>query len=233
MRMPEEINRVATDVISDLLLCPTDVGVDNLKKEGISGLNRVVKSGDIMKDAVSYYSQIANEKSTIYKQLLLKDNNFILATIHRQDNTESIGKLKSIFASLDEVNRYSKVIMPLHPRTKKAIEVNKISTDVTIIEPVGYFDMLLLLKHCKMVITDSGGLQKEAYFNKKHCIIAREETEWVELVENGFAQIVGSNRKKMIATFKEFASRKSDFSRNLYGTNVGQKIYKEIMNLIN
>lgn len=233
MEMPEEINRVVTDTISDLLLCPTKMGVDNLKKEGISDITRVVKSGDIMKDAMMYYSKKAKEKSTICKQLQLEEDNFVLATIHRQDNTENIAKLKSIFAGLDEINKNVKVIMPLHPRTKKVMEVNQIRTSVKIIEPIGYFDMLLLLKHCKMVITDSGGLQKEAYFNKKHCIITREETEWIELVENGFAKIVDSNQLKLVEAFDYFESKKSDFSKNLYGTNVGQRIYKEIINLIN
>ena len=232
MNMPEEINRIATDTISDLLLCPTDVGVHNLKKEGIFGIDKVVKSGDIMKDAVTYYSKKANEKSSICNKLMLEENNFVLATIHRQDNTVHVEKLKAIFSGLDEINVQCKVVMPLHPRTKKIIEENNIETRITIIEPVGYFDMLSLLKHCKMVVTDSGGLQKEAYFNKKHCIIAREETEWVELVENGFAKTVGSNQLKMIEAFDYFTSKKSDFSKNLYGKDVGLKIYNEIMNLI-
>jgi len=232
MNMPEEVNRVATDTISDLLLCPTDIGVDNLSREGISGLNRVIKTGDIMKDAVMYYSQKAHEKSTICEKLSLKQDGFVLATIHRQDNTENIEKLKSIFAGLDVINGKTKVVMPLHPRTKKVIETHDIKTDITIIEPIGYFDMLSLLKACEMVITDSGGLQKEAYYSKKHCIIAREETEWTELVENGFAQITGANQQKLIKAFEEFKSTKSDFSKNLYGNNVGEKIYAEIVKIV-
>ncbi|MCL4134327.1 UNVERIFIED_CONTAM: hypothetical protein GTU68_026010 [Idotea baltica] len=231
--MPEEINRIATDTISDLLLCPTDLGVRNLKKEGIGGIKRVVKSGDIMKDAVSYYSKMANEKSSICKKLSLSENNFVLATIHRQNNTQNIEKLISIFKGLDTINQDCKVVMPLHPRTKKIMEINAIKTDITLIDPVGYFDILSLLKHCKMVVTDSGGLQKEAYFNKKHCIIARTETEWVELVENGFAEIIGSDALLMANAFHFFRTKKSDFSKNLYGKEVGLKIYTEINNIIN
>ncbi|RPE00046.1 UDP-N-acetylglucosamine 2-epimerase (non-hydrolyzing) [Aureibaculum marinum] len=229
MNMPEEINRIATDAISDLLLCPTDVGVANLKKEGINSSNKVVKSGDIMKDAVAYYSQMANEKSTLCKDLRLEKDNFVLATIHRQDNTNSISNLKSIFSGLDQISKTCSVIMPLHPRTKIALEANSIKTAVTTIAPVGYFDMLSLLNNCKLVITDSGGLQKESYYNKKHCIIVREETEWIELVENGFAKTVGSNSLKLVEAFDYFKSKTSDFSKNLYGENVGEKMYAEIL----
>ena len=104
--------------------------------------------------------------------------------------------------------------------------------NVTTIDPVGYFDMLELLKNCNLVVTDSGGLQKEAFFNKKHCIIAREETEWVELVTNNFAKIVGSNSTKMLEAFNDFQNSKTDFSINLYGNNVGEHIYKELINLL-
>ncbi|MDY7396593.1 UDP-N-acetylglucosamine 2-epimerase (non-hydrolyzing) [Aureibaculum sp. 2210JD6-5] len=233
MNMPEEINRILTDRISDLLLCPTQTAVDNLNKEGFSNLNiRIVNSGDIMKDAVEFYGKKLEETSNIINRLSLQEDDFVLATIHRQENTDNIEKLKSIFEGLEKINKHKKVVLPLHPRTKNILKKYNLSYNITTIDPVGYFDMLALLKNCQMVITDSGGLQKEAYFNKKHCIIAREETEWTELVENGFAQIVGSNTQKIIAVYEEFSSKKSDFSKNLYGENVGETMYIEILKIV-
>ena len=234
MKMPEEINRILTDRISDLLLCPTDTAINNLQKEGFSNLdNKIVNCGDIMKDAVEFYSKISAEKSSILNKLSLKNDEFLLATIHRQENTDDIEKLKSIFEGLEQINKQCKVVLPLHPRTRKILEKHQLSYDITTIPPVGYFDMLELLKHCKMVVTDSGGLQKEAFFNKKHCIIARDETEWVELVEKGFATIIGASTFKMIEAFQNFKNSNADFSVNLYGNKVGEKIHTEIINLIN
>ena len=124
------------------------------------------------------------------------------------------------------------MLLPLHPRTKAILEKNKLSNNLTIINPIGYFDMLELLKNCNLVVTDSGGLQKEAFFLKKHCIIARDETEWVELVSNGFAKIIGSNCDEMITVFEQFQNSKANFNLELYGNGVGEKIYNEILNLI-
>lgn len=232
MKMPEEINRVLTDRISDLLLCPTETAIKNLNQEGFANFDsKVVKSGDIMKDAVLYYGEISFEKSSIVNNLSLVENEFILATIHRQENTDELEKLKPIFEGLEQINTFCKVILPLHPRTRKILEKHNLSYNITTIEPVGYFDMLELLKHCKMVITDSGVLQKEAFFNKKHCIIARDETEWIELVDNNFAKIIGSDTTKMITVYQTFKESTADFSINLYGNKVGEKIYAEIINL--
>jgi UDP-GlcNAc3NAcA epimerase len=233
MKMPEEINRILTDRISDLLLCPTDIAIQNLQKEGFSNLNiKVVKSGDIMKDAVEHYRKTSEEKSSIIKDLTLHNNNFVLATIHRQENTDDLNKLTSIFKGLEKISAQCQVVLPMHPRTKKILEEHQLTYNITTIDPVGYFDMLELLKNCTMVITDSGGLQKEAFFNKKHCIIVRDETEWVELVTNGFAKIVGSNTAKMLDAYAELKNKNADFSLNLYGNSVGEKIYTEIKNLI-
>jgi len=233
MNMPEEINRILTDRISDLLLCPTETAIINLKNEGFFNFeNKVVNCGDIMKDAVEFYSKTSADKSSIIDNLSLEKDRFILATIHRQENTDDLNKLKSIFEGLEQINKQCKVVIPLHPRTRKIVEKHNLSYDITTISPVGYFDMLELLKKCKMVISDSGGLQKEAYFNKKHCIIAREETEWIELVENDFAKIVGSDSIKMFETFNSYQNSTADFSKNLYGTNVGENIYNEIKNIL-
>ena len=233
MKMPEEVNRILTDRISDLLLCPTDIAIENLKNEGFSAMpSKIKKSGDIMKDAVEFYGKISAEKSLILESLKLKTNEFVLATIHRQENTDNIENLKAIFEGLETISKHKQVVLPLHPRTKNILEKYKLAYKITTIEPVGYFDMLELLKHCNLVITDSGGLQKEAFFNKKHCIIARDETEWVELVTNGFAKIVGCDSYKMIQEFEYFQNSTANFDINLYGNHVGEKIYNEILNLL-
>ena len=233
MKMPEEINRILTDRISDLLLCPTGTAIDNLKMEGFENMpSKIVRSGDIMKDAVEFYSEISQEKSTIIADLKLKKNEFALATIHRQENTDDLEKLKSIFKGLEAISKEKNVLMPLHPRTRAILEKNKLNFNIKFIDPVGYFDMLELLKNCNLVVTDSGGLQKEAFFNKKHCIVAREETEWVELVSNGFANIVGSDSVKMVDSFKFFQNLHLDFNIDLFGNNVGEKIYHEIMSIL-
>ena len=233
MKMPEEINRILTDRISDLLLCPTDTAIENLQLEGFENRpSKIVKCGDIMKDAVEFYSEFSSEKSNIMTALNLKKDEFVLATIHRQENTDSIENLKAIFKGLEEISKKKLVVMPLHPRTKAILNKENLHFNLKIIDPVGYFDMLELLKYCSLVVTDSGGLQKEAFFNKKHCIIAREETEWVELVSNKFAIIVGSDSNKMVDAFQKFQHASSNFDMNLFGDNVGEQIYTEILKLL-
>ena len=232
MKMPEEVNRILTDRISDLLCCPTDSAIRNLKNEGFENLPiRIEKNGDIMKDAVEYYSKTSKEKSNIISELQL--NNFVLATIHRQENTDDLDRLKSIFSALDDIHKSCEVVLPIHPRTKKILEQNNIKSKITFIDPVGYFSMLELLKNCKMVISDSGGLQKEAFFNKKNCIIVRDETEWTELVENNFAEIVGSDKTKIVDAFNRFKNINMKFNKQLYGANVGESIHQSILSLLN
>ena len=233
MSMPEEINRILTDRISDLLCCPTNASISNLEKEGFNNLPiQIDKTGDIMKDAVEFYSIISSAKSQIINELNLKNNQFVLATIHRQENTDDENKLKEIFVALDKVHQEKQVVLPLHPRTKKKLDEFGITTNITLINPVGYFDMLELLKNCSLVITDSGGLQKEAFFNKKHCVIVREETEWIELVENNFAEIAGSKKEKIVNAFTKFENSNISFAKELYGNKVGETIYQSIKNLI-
>ncbi len=233
MNMPEEINRILTDRISDLLSCPSQTAIDNLQKEGFDNLPILIeKHGDIMKDAVRYYSQFSAEKSSIIKDKKLLPNRFVLATLHRQENTDDEEKLKSIFIALEEIHKNHPVVLPLHPRTKAILEKLSIQPKIHLIDPVGYYSMLELLKNCHLVITDSGGLQKEAFFNKKQCIIVREETEWLELITHGFAKVVGSNTKTIIEAFEEYKDIKKDYSIDLYGNNVGEKIYQSIYQLI-
>ncbi|PIE48440.1 MAG: UDP-N-acetylglucosamine 2-epimerase (non-hydrolyzing) [Flavobacteriales bacterium] len=233
MAMPEEINRILTDRIADLLVCPTRQAVDNLKLEGFEHFqSKIVQTGDIMKDAVMFYSETSALKSTVCQTLNLRKDKFILATIHRQENTDNEQRLKTIFEALNDLNQSKKVVMPLHPRTKKMMERCGITTAITLIDPVGYFDMLELLKHCSMVVTDSGGLQKEAFFNQKPVLIVREETEWLELVEHGYAMITGADAGKIKDAFDRFAAQHPVYNKNLYGNDVGRMIYKEIVRLI-
>lgn len=233
MQMPEEVNRILTDRISDLLLCPTPQAVTNLDNEGILSLGpKVVLCGDIMKDSVEYYGNLSSKGSSIIGQLGLDKQPFVLATIHRQENTEDIEKLRLILQGLNEISSESRVVLPLHPRTRIAMEKFELVFNGLITDPLGYFDMLELLKHCSMVVTDSGGLQKEAFFNHKPCIIIREETEWVELVENSYAKIVGNDKAKLKLAYHDFNENKPIYNKNLYGENVGESIYKEIVNLI-
>ena len=232
-QMPEEINRILTDRISNLLLCPTETAIDNLKNEGFENFDsKVVKCGDIMKDAVEFYGKISAEKSSVISDLNLTKDSFVLATIHRQENTDDLEKLRTIFEGLEEIHKEYEVVLPLHPRTRGILEQNSLKYNITMIDPVGYFDMLELLRSCKMVVSDSGGLQKEAYFNEKHCVIAREETEWVELVTHNFAEIVGSDKNKLVKAFNRFKNNDADFSMNLYGKAVGERIHQEILSIL-
>ena len=216
MQMPEEINRILTDRISDLLLCPTDTAIHNLQREGFNNFNtKIVKNGDVMQDAAIFYAAKAEEKSNVLKSINL--SRYILATIHRQENTDSPENLQNIIAGLNEINRQTPVVVPIHPRTRNILAQLNIVPAFKLIDPVGYFDMIVLLKNCEMVITDSGGVQKEAFFFGKHCITMREQTEWVELVENGFNTLTGSDAEKIVTAYEQTKLKKSDFSINLYG----------------
>jgi len=184
--MPEEINRVLTDHASDILFAPTAAAVDNLLKEGIPE-KRIHFVGDVMYDAALIYSKKAEYTSKILEHLNIKSKNYILATIHRAENTDNLLRLKAIFKGLMEVSKEISVVIPIHPRTKKAIEsirlLSKVENILKIIPPVGYLDMIMLEKHSRLIATDSGGVQKEAFFYRVPCVILRDETEWVELVE--------------------------------------------------
>jgi UDP-GlcNAc3NAcA epimerase len=236
MQMPEEINRILTDRISDLLLCPTQQAVENLKAEGFDNFPCAIHlSGDVMQDAAMYYSQFSHEKSRIINQLKLENNNFILATIHRQENTDDLDKLKQIILALNTLQKERvRVVLPLHPRTKKIIESNNISVDFSIIPPVGYFDMIELIKHSKLVITDSGGLQKEAFFFKKQCITVREQTEWTELLDGGYNHLLPAQElEKLISVYDASLSKHLDFSLNLYGDgNASKQIIQGIKKVL-
>jgi UDP-GlcNAc3NAcA epimerase len=211
--MPEEVNRILTDRISDILFCPTETAVKNLQREGYDNIDtQIVNCGDVMLDAAMFYAQMSRKL-----QLKLPDK-FILATVHRAENTDDPERLKNIFSALTEISQEIAVVLPLHPRTRKIIAQQQIDTSgLLLIDPVGYLEMVYLLQNCKLVMTDSGGLQKEAYFFLKLCLTMRDETEWVELVQNGFNRLVGADYAKIIAGFQHFSEISADFSKKLYG----------------
>jgi len=228
MTMPEEVNRVLTDRVSSILFCPTETAVNNLKREGFDHMPaRVVNSGDVMYDAALYYEDKAQLKSDILRRIGTKK--FVLATIHREENADSPEKLRSIIAGLNEIHKQVPVVVPLHPRTRNILAQQYILPNFIIIDPVGYFDMIMLLKNAELVITDSGGVQKEAFFFGKQCITLREQTEWIELVEKGFNVLVGSDSRRLISAFNSFSTQESDFSANLYGNGHAAKTIAEII----
>lgn len=168
MEMPEEVNRILTDRISDLLLCPTDTARHNLDQEGFATFPcRIINSGDVMQDAALFYRRIAAEKSGVIARLGLAGKAFALCTIHRAENTDVPERLEAIIAALDEIAGEMEVVLPLHPRTRKIMSAGGLDSHCTVINPVGYFDMIQLLEQTSIVLTDSGGLQKEAFFFSK------------------------------------------------------------------
>ncbi|MCE1154842.1 MAG: UDP-N-acetyl glucosamine 2-epimerase [Bacteroidales bacterium] len=246
MHMPEEINRILTDRISSVLFCPTDAALKNLAAEGFvntagndpgsdrqkSGLNgaipvRIVKNGDVMQDAALFYARKAAGKATVVKQLPV--SRFVLATVHRQENTDDPSNLKGIVEGLNAIHRQVPVVLPLHPRTRNILQQSGLTPDFITIDPVGYFDMIGLLQQCEMVVTDSGGVQKEAFFFQKHCITLREQTEWVELTELGFNQLAGSDPVAIGEAFKKLMNQQSDFSVNLYGNGEAARKAAELI----
>lgn len=213
MMMPEEINRILSDRVAYLLLCPTQTAVKNLLAEGIT--KGVYCVGDVMYDAALYYSKIGKQTEKI-KKLAIGD--YYLATVHRAENTDNINNLENILQALDKIAVDIPVILPLHPRTRKIIENNNLKlTNVTVIEPVGYFDILYLLNHAKAVLTDSGGMQKEAYFFQKPCFTMRNETEWVELAECGANVLVGADYNNILHSVINCNVDSECFKHALYG----------------
>jgi len=218
MRMPEEVNRVLTDRISDLLCCPTDRAMENLRSEGFDRTPiRVVKTGDVMQDAAYHYRERAFASSTILRRLKLVEGEFALCTVHRPENTDDPARLGSIMGALNEISRKIRMVLPLHPRTAEFLVRSAIRPGFEPIPPVGYFDMIRLLAGAAIVLTDSGGVQKEAFFFGKPCVTFREETEWVELVEGGFNQLAGSETARILAAYARMRSASPDFSADLYG----------------
>jgi UDP-GlcNAc3NAcA epimerase len=233
-RMPEEHNRVLTDHMSDLLFCPTETAVKHLEREGITrGVHLV---GDVMYDSVLHGIKVAEKYSNIMDKLDIKPQCFALATVHRAENTDDHERLMSIFEALRQIAQEKfHVIVPLHPRTKKCLKNSgfKIqNSELRIIDPVSYLDMLLLEKNAHVILTDSGGLQKEAYWFNIPCITLRDETEWVELVEHGVNTVIGSDSENIYQAYRTMAGKKLDSKPELYGNGTaGQHIVKIISSL--
>jgi len=217
---PEEINRLLTDHLSTLLFCPTHQAVQNLSKEGIKdGRSKVVKNvGDVMFDSILFYSKLAEKKSNILKELNLLPYPlsrtpipYYLATIHRAENTDDLERLKSILKALNEIGKDTPVVLPIHPRTKKMMKVYQLFPEtkwIKLISPVSYLDMLALEKNARDILTDSGGVQKEAYWFRVPCFTLREETEWVETVKSGWNVLVGTEVKRIIDEVKHGMGKK-------------------------
>ena len=210
MAMPEEINRVLTDRVSNYLFCPTDTAIENLKKEGFPhatptmDVQNIFQVGDVMYDATLFYREKAKERIFL-KTWNLYEGNFALCTIHRAENTDESSRLNSIFQALHQINKKMPVILPMHPRTKKIIEKSSFSnllTNLKIVEPLSYLETQRLEMSARCVITDSGGMQKEAFFHKVPCITLRDETEWVETVFSGWNTLVGASKEKIIESFE-------------------------------
>lgn len=205
--MPEEINRIVADHLSELLFCPSQVAVNNLAAEGI--VKGVTIVGDVMSDALKFAVRKSKTHNKIIKKLNLRHKAYLLATIHRAENTDHIKRLENIIGALSELARKETVILPLHPRTKKILDNNfpsllTSSSSLNFIDPVGYFDMIALENSARMILTDSGGIQKEAYWLKVPCVTLRDETEWVETVECGWNILTGANKEKIINAVRHF-----------------------------
>lgn len=238
MDMPEEINRIVCDQLSSILFAPTNTAIANLRNEGFESSlatfhgnkhRQVCNSGDVMYDNSMYFATIADKKSNILRQYGLQNDNFVLATIHRDYNTDSKERLTDIFKALYYItNEYRiKIVIPLHPRTAKLLEINldtelvdkvKQSDKILILPPVSFLDMISLEKNAKLVMTDSGGVQKEAFFYEKPCIILRSETEWVEIVENNAGVIVDADFDRIVNAYRKLSVSKITFPR-LFGNS--------------
>ncbi|QAA76350.1 MAG: UDP-N-acetylglucosamine 2-epimerase (non-hydrolyzing) [Candidatus Bipolaricaulis sibiricus] len=229
-KMPEEINRVLTDHVADLLFCPTETAVQNLKREGFTNIVNdgrllphdyarrtpgdkprtarhvplVLNVGDVMYDAVLQYAELAEAKSGILERLALEPRCYALATVHRAENTDDPVRLRGIFQGLATLAQEGlTVVVPLHPRTRNALSSlsftpNYLPRNLLVIEPISYLDMLMLEKNARVILTDSGGVQKEAFFFRVPCVTLREETEWVETVEAGWNVLVGCDPERIV-----------------------------------
>jgi UDP-N-acetylglucosamine 2-epimerase len=226
--MPEEINRILTDHCSDFLFCPTKTAMNNLKKEGIS--KGVYLTGDIMVDALNYNKEIA-ERSKILDSLGLTSKRYTLVTLHRASNTDIRENLANISSALIELSKKGQnIVFPVHPRTNKLLKnydlYDGLMAAAKLVEPLGYFEFLKLLSHASKVLTDSGGIQKEAYILKVPCITLRENTEWVETIQDGWNVLAGTNKEKIIMLSQSFDPKHPN--SDLFGNGACEKIVRLI-----
>jgi UDP-N-acetylglucosamine 2-epimerase len=224
--MPEEVNRILTDHVSDLLFSPTNTAVDNLRSEGIT--SGIYLTGDVMYDVLRYSTKIA-KKSEVLEEFNIRAKGYALTTIHRPSNTDDATNLSNILEALSESGE--NVVFPIHPRSLKLIKKHKlerkIKKNVFITKPVGYYDFIWLELNAKKILTDSGGIQKEAYILKVPCITLRENTEWIETVEDGWNVLVGSDKEKIRDAMRTFMPKGKQ--RNVFGAGNAYKKIKEII----
>ena len=252
MSMPEEINRMVCDQLSSILFAPTDTAIINLENEGFfktqfffpNGKGRLVyKSGDVMYDNSLYFGKMADNKSTVLKDNGLERDKYLLMTLHRDNNTDNKDRLTSIFSSILDIveTEKIKVIFPMHPRTSKMMNqiLDKDLVDafvqseyINIIPPVSFLDMIALEKNAKIVVTDSGGVQKESYFYGKPSIILRNETEWMEIVQNGAGILTDADNSRIMEAYKELTSKKIKYSNAFGDGNAAKYIVEKILDYL-
>lgn len=229
MEMPEEINRILTDRISSLLFCPTNDAIKNLNNEGFGNFPcRIIQTGDVMYDAALFYAPRAQKP-----QEEIPEENFILATLHRAENTDRPERLREIFSAMEQIAVKFPVVLPLHPRTRSILKKHNIHPDpdkIIITQPFGYLNMIYALQKCHSVMTDSGGLQKEAYFFRKPCITLRTETEWTELIQAGVNRLGGYTLQGILDAWTHFQENPVVFPESLYGEgNASNIIAQELL----
>ena len=248
MGMPEEINRIVCDQLSSVLFTPTLTGLRNLEAEGFSSIKsrvrfadglgqKVVLSGDVMYDNSMYFSAMADVQSDIIERLGLRYRQFVLATIHRPANTDNPENLKSILRALSDIAaKGMDVVLPLHPRTKKRIEDLGLQIEdfrLKVIEPASFFEIIRLEKNAAIVMTDSGGVQKEAFFYGTPCVILRPETEWVEIVEAGAGIIADADYERIMAAYEALVNKPVQFPALFGDGKASEKIIQEILAYLN
>lgn len=217
MRMPEEINRILADRVSSLLLCPTNVAMANLRAEGI--IVGTYNVGDVMYDVAMHYKELALKRTSILKDMALEERGFALATCHRAENTDDPVRLGAIVTALAEISKSMPVVLPLHPRTRKLLDdysLNKILDTIHIVEPLPFLSMIALEQAAKVILTDSGGVQKEAFFYGVPCVTMRDETEWVETLSGGWNRLVGADTQK-ICTAALSSENLGNTPKNVFG----------------
>jgi UDP-GlcNAc3NAcA epimerase len=223
-QMPEEINRIVTDHVADILFTPNEAAAEQLLHEGIDK-SKIFMVGDVMYDL----AKRVPTSTKILEQLSLRPKNYILATIHRAENTDDPSRLNEIFQGLSELSKETPVVLPLHPRTKQALGDQSFPS-ITFIEPAGYLEMASLEKGAKLIITDSGGVQKEAFFHRIPCVTVREETEWTELVEGGYVHLCPADRNDIVEKAHLAMDSHPDWDRQFYGNgDASDKILQRLM----
>ena len=227
-RMPEEINRILTDHAADLLFSPTDTATRNLANEGIGGI-KVQQVGDVMYDAARYYGAQGEQDNHLLARLGVAPQGYVLATLHRAENTDDPGRLAHILAGLGASSL--PVIWPIHPRTRKRLHDygHAVPRALRLIDPLGYLDMVMLERHAAVIATDSGGVQKEAYFHRVPCLTLRDETEWVELIAAGANRLVGSQPERIAAGIAAFGGADVTAWGALYGDGTAAQRIARIM----